>query len=148
MSEHIATISWRRQSDTFTYETYNRAHEWRFDGGPVVPASSTPAYRGDTDRVDPEEAFVASLAACHMLTFLAFAARKRLVVDSYEDEAVGILSKNDKGRSWVSHVTLRPKIVFSGAQPSSADLEALHHSAHEHCIIANSVVTEVAIEAR
>jgi organic hydroperoxide reductase OsmC/OhrA len=149
MSEHRATVSWHRQTDAFTYQTYNRAHEWRFEGGIIVPASATPAYKGDANRVDPEKAFVASLASCHMLTFLAYAAAKKFVVDSYEDEAVGVVAKNDAGKMWVSVVTLRPKIVFSGEKrPSEADLDELHHKAHEDCFIANSVKTEVVVEPR
>jgi len=148
MSEHHATVSWRRQSPDFTYQSYNRAHEWRFDDNVVVPASASPDYKGEPGHVDPEEALVASLSACHMLTFLAIAAFKKLVVDAYEDEAVGIVSKRDDGRMWVSQVTLRPRIRFSGAAPDPATLDEMHHKAHEQCFIANSVRTEVAVEPR
>lgn len=149
MSEHVATISWKRTHPEFAYERYSRAHEWHFDGGVVVPASASPAYRGDPDRVDPEEALVAALSSCHMLTFLALAARKKLVVDSYDDEAVGLLTKNAQGRFWVSRVTLRPRIVFSGSvRPTPEELESLHHAAHDACFIAQSVKTEIAIEPR
>jgi len=149
MSEHIATIVWRRQSADFKYETYNRAHEWRFDGGTIVPATAAPAYKGDLDRVDPEEAFVASLSSCHMLTFLALAARKRLVVDAYEDDAVGVMTKNEKGKFWVSRVTLRPKVTFANdAHPGEPELASLHHHAHEECFIAHSVTTQITVEPR
>ena len=108
MSEHRASIVWRRTSDDFTYDTYNRAHEVRFKGGAIVlPSSSAPMFKGDVERVDPEEAFVASLSSCHMLTFLAICARKRLVLDSYEDDAVGQLEKGENGKLWMAHVTLR-----------------------------------------
>jgi organic hydroperoxide reductase OsmC/OhrA len=149
MSEHAATISWTRTSADFTYESYNRAHEWRFDSGVVVPASAAPGYLGDAERVDPEEGLVAALSSCHMLTFLAVAARKRYLVDAYEDAAVGVLTKNEQGKLWLSRVTLRPRIVFSGVkQPSDDELRALHRTAHENCFIALSVKTEVVIEAR
>lgn len=149
MSEYKATISWHRQSADFKYETYNRAHEWRFEGGVVVPATAAPAYRGEPNRVDPEAALVASLSSCHMLTFLALAARKRFTVDAYEDEAVGVMTKNDKGKLWVSRVSLHPKVTFSGAtQPSADDLERLHHLSHEECFIANSVLSEIVVEPR
>lgn len=149
MSEHVAIIHWRRESPDFTYDTYNRAHEWRFDAGVTIPGSAAPAYRGEPDRVDPEEAFVASLSACHLLTFLAVAARKRYVVDSYEDHAVGTMTKNEQGKLWVSKVVLRPRISFSGAQqPSTEQLEKLHELAHANCFIAQSVRTEVLIEPR
>jgi len=147
MSEHVATISWKRSSAEYTAETYNRGHEWKFDSGVVVRASASPLYRGDADRVDPEEALVAALSSCHMLTFLFEAARKKYVVDSYEDAAVGVMTKNERGKLWVSRVTLRPKISFGGSrQPSPEELSALHERAHESCFIAQSVKTEVLIE--
>lgn len=148
MSEHRATIAWKRTSDDFKYDTYNRDHVWHIDGGIDVPASSAPEYKGTMDRVDPERALVASLSSCHMLTFLALAARKRLVVDAYEDEASGVMTKNDKGKLFVSHVTLRPKITWAGDPPSSEEIDRMHHKSHEECFIANSVLTEIAVEPR
>src|SRR4051794_7927402 len=112
MSEHTATIAWRRETPDFAYETYNRDHDWSFDAGVTVRASATPAYRGNGSCVDPEEAFVAGLASCHMLTFLALAAKKRYVVDDYHDEAVGVLDKDAAGHLAVTRVTLRPQVSF------------------------------------
>ena len=148
MSEHRASVRWRRSSADFTYNTYNRAHEVTFnDGAVVVPGSAAPAFKGDVDRVDPEEAFVGSLSACHMLTFLAICARKRLIVDSYEDDAVGVMEKNPQGKLWVSRVTLRPRISFApGTAPDSAVLAEIHGLSHEECFIANSVKTIVSVE--
>jgi organic hydroperoxide reductase OsmC/OhrA len=147
MSEHIATVTWQRSGADFTARTYNRSHEWKFDSGVVVAASASPLFRGDADRVDPEEALVAALSSCHMLTFLFDAAQKNLVVDSYEDTAVGVMTKNERGTLWVSRVTLRPKIRFGGgSQPSAEQLAAMHEHAHEHCFIAQSVKTEVVVE--
>ena len=146
--EHHATVLWQRTSDTFTYETYNRAHEWRFHGV-TVPASSAPDFRGDPKLVNPEEAFVASLSSCHMLTFLAIAAKKRFSLDSYTDEAVGYLEKNEAGRLAMTRAILRPRIQWSaGVTVSQADLEKLHRQAHEGCFIANSVKTNVTVEPR
>ncbi len=147
MSEHRATVAWRRTSEDFAYDTYNRDHVWHIDGGIDVPASSAPEFKGHQDRVDPERALVAALASCHMLTFLAIAARKRFVVDAYEDAASGVMTKNAKGKLFVSHCTLRPKIAFGGdRRPTAEEIAAMHHSAHENCFIANSVLTEIAIE--
>jgi len=144
--EHHATIIWRRTSETFTYDTYNRAHEWRFHGT-AVAASAAPDFRGDASRVNPEEAFVAALSSCHMLTFLAVAAKRRFSLDSYSDEAVGYLEKNESGQLAVTRVTLRPQIEWSpGVTVSQSDLEKLHHQAHEGCFIANSVKTSVTVE--
>lgn len=147
MSEHHATISWKRTGPDFSYEKYTRDHTWAFDGGVTVAASASPTYRGNPKLVDPEEALVAALSSCHMLTFLALAARKRLTVDAYDDEAVGYLEKNSQGQLAVTRVVLRPKVRFEGATaPSAEDLAALHDKAHHECFIANSVLTEVTVE--
>ncbi|HWA90170.1 MAG TPA: OsmC family protein [Rhizomicrobium sp.] len=148
MSAHHATIVWTRTSPDFTYDTYNRAHEVRFkDGAIVVPASGAPAFKGDADRVDPEEAFVASLSACHMLTFLAICARKRITVEAYEDHAEGFLEKGENGRLWMTRVILKPRVRFAaGATVDDATLSHIHHQSHEQCFIANSVKTDVAVE--
>lgn len=144
MSEHVAKIVWKRTTESFAYDDYNRNHSWAFDNGHVMAASAAVAFRGDPAAVDPEEAFVASAASCHMLTFLAIASKKRLVVNSYEDEAVGHLAKNAAGKLAVTRIELRPKIAF--AEPvDAATLSALHHRAHEECFIANSVTTEIVV---
>ncbi|WP_328333539.1 OsmC family protein [Kribbella sp. NBC_00382] len=147
MSEHVVDVSWSRGEHEFTYEKYSRDHEWRFDGGVTVPGSANPAYLGtDSGTVDPEEAFVAALSSCHMLTFLAIAAKKRLVVDSYVDHAVGVMAKNEAGRMAVTRVTLHPVITFAGETPDEAAMDRLHHLSHQECFIANSVTTEVLVE--
>jgi organic hydroperoxide reductase OsmC/OhrA len=149
VSEHLATITWKRSTPDFAPRSYSRAHAWQFDSGVIVPASAAPAYRGDVERVDPEEALVASIASCHMLSFLFEAALKKFVVDSYDDTAAGVMTKNEHGKLWVSRVVLRPNIVFGGDQrPSAEDIAALHHLAHENCFIANSVKTEIVVEPR
>jgi organic hydroperoxide reductase OsmC/OhrA len=148
MSEHKATIAWTRGGRDFTYEKYSRDHAWSFDGGVRVAASAAPTYLGNPELVDPEEAFVASVASCHMLTFLAIAARKRLVVESYEDAAVGHMEKNADGRLAITRVTLSPKIAFGSQAPSAEELAHLHEQAHENCFIANSVRTEITVATR
>src|SRR5258706_12765858 len=123
MSEHRARIHWARKGEAFTYGGYARAHRWRFHGGAEVEASAAPEYRGDAALPNPEEALVAALSSCHMLTFLAIAARKRLTVESYEDDAVGHMEKNAEGKLAVTRVELRPRIVFSGERrPTSAEI--------------------------
>jgi organic hydroperoxide reductase OsmC/OhrA len=147
MSEHHASVRWHRSSADYTYDTYNRAHAVTFkDGAIVLPGSANVAFKGDESRVDPEEAYVAALSACHMLTFLAICARKRLTVDSYEDDAVGIMEKGSNGKLWVSRVTLRPRVIFAaGTAPDAAALADIHHKSHEECFIANSVKTDVSV---
>ena len=151
MAEYHARIVWKRGDSRFTDNRYSRAHEWRFDEGIVVPGSSSPHVvplpLSAAAAVDPEEAFVASLSSCHMLTFLYLAAKRGFCVDSYEDDAVGVMAKNEAGRYAITRVALRPDIRFSGPrQPTPEDLESLHHAAHGDCFIANSVRTEVSVE--
>lgn len=151
MSEHKATVKWAHTQGDFLKGTFLREHTWIFDGGATVPASASPsAVRpplSNPANVDPEEALVASISSCHMLTYLYFASRKGFEIASYEDEAVGVLSKNERGAMWVSSVVLRPRIVYAGAKsPTSAEEDELHHVAHEQCFIANSVKTEIKVE--
>jgi organic hydroperoxide reductase OsmC/OhrA len=150
MSGHRATVVWKRTSADFAYETYNRAHEVRFkDGAIVLPGSSAPEFRGDADRVDPEEAYVAALSSCHMLSFFAICARRRLTVDAYEDDATGFLEKAPDGKLWMTRVILRPSVRFAPqTQVDAALLAELHHKSHAECFIANSVKTEVTVEPR
>lgn len=146
MSEHKATVVWKRTTPDFTYKTYSRDHVWRFDNGIEVPGSAAPAYLGNPACVDPEGAMVAALSSCHMLTFLALAANKGFTVDAYEDAAVGHLGKNANGKMALLTVDLHPKIAFGGARlPAPADLDWLHDKAHKECFIANSVLTEVKV---
>lgn len=150
MGEYTATIAWQRNGATFTDNKYSRAHQWKFDGGAVVPGSSSPHVvrvpLSDASAVDPEEAFVASLSSCHLLWFLSIAAGRGFVVDSYEDQALGVMEKNQEGKYAMTVVTLRPRVVFAGKQPTKQELDTLHHAAHEECFIAASVKSEVRCE--
>ena len=146
MSEHKAQIIWKRKTPGFDYESYNREHVVHYNDQIAVKASAAAAFKGDPDCVDPEQALTGAIASCHMLTFLAVASKKRYVVDSYEDEAVGIMENNEDGVLVVARAILHPRVTFSGAKvPSAEDLKALHESAHKHCIVANSVKTKVEI---
>src|SRR6476660_4986135 len=141
MSEHKATIRWTQSHGDFLKGTYSREHSWTFDGGMTVPASSSPAAVrvpfSNPANVDPEEAFVASLSSCHMLTYLYVASRKGFEISSYEDEAVGFLTKNERGILWVSSVVLHPKITYCAKTHKREEEEQMHHAAHEQCFIAN-----------
>lgn len=150
MSEYYATVEWQRGEQDFLGRKYSRAHQWRFDGGVVVPASSSPHIvplpMSVAANVDPEEAFVASLSSCHMLFFLDFASRAGLIVDHYADNALGTLAKDNNGRLAMTKVLLRPAVVFSGEQPDAQQIKKLHHQSHQACFIANSVRTDVQVE--
>ncbi len=146
MSEHKVNLRWERGNAEFSYQKYPRDHTWNFDGGHSMTASAAPAYLGNPAHVDPEEAFVASLSSCHMLTFLAIACKQKFVLDSYEDQAIGHLEKNAQGKLAITRVELRPKVSWAGeSTPSPEQLERMHHAAHENCFIANSVITEVTV---
>ena len=151
MGEYTATLEWQRDGAVFTDNRFSRAHRWRFDGGADVPGSASPLVvpppLSDPTAIDPEEAFVAAIASCHMLWFLALAARAGFIVDHYRDVAVGIMEKIDSGKQAITRVTLRPDIGFSGdKRPSPDELQSLHHKAHDNCFIANSVRTEITVE--
>ncbi len=149
MSEHKATVEWKRSGPDFRKGQYSRAHTWRFDGGVEVPASASPsavpAPWSDPAGVDPEEAFVASIASCHMLWWLALAAKEGFDVEDYADEAVGTMTPNEAGVPWVSTVVLRPRIRYGERVPTPADEARLHELAHSRCFIANSIKTQVIV---
>jgi len=151
MSEYAVTIRWGRDDQPFVDNKYRRAHTWTFDGGIEVPGSSSPSVvplpYSELHAVDPEEAFVASLASCHMLWFLSIAAERKFCVDSYVDDARGVMGRNGAGKLAMTRVTLRPEVVFVGERlPTQDEIAAMHHEAHAECFIANSVTTDVRCE--
>ena len=155
MAEHKASIRWAESADgeAFLKGRFSRAHTWTFDGGLTVPASAAPsvipAPFSDPAGVDPEETYVAAIASCHMMSFLYVAMRAGFVVERYEDDAVGVMRKNERGAIWVGAVTLHPRITYGGSKhPTAAEVDHLHHQAHEQCFIANSVKTEILINAK
>lgn len=150
MAHHTARILWESNTGDFQKNQYSRAHHWSFDGGQTVLASSSPSVVrvpfSDPAGIDPEEALVASISSCHMLTFLYHAAKGGFAVERYEDNAEGVMAKNAEGRLAITRVTLKPLVEFKDKQPSRAELDHLHHLAHEDCFIANSVKTEIICE--
>lgn len=148
MSEHIFTtaLSWKRSTSDFVYETYDRGHEVKSGSGITLPSSAAPSFKGDPTRINPEEMLLAAISSCHMLTFLAVAAKKRFVVDNYVDAATAVMEKNAEGKLAVTKATLRPQVTFSGEKrPTAEELAQMHHTAHGGCFVANSVKTEVEI---
>jgi organic hydroperoxide reductase OsmC/OhrA len=151
MAEYRARVEWSRGGAAFTDNRYSRGHRWLFDRGIEVPASSSPHVvplpLSVEAAVDPEEAFVASLSSCHMLWFLSLAAKRGFVVESYRDEAIGILEKDASSTLAMTRVVLRPEVLFSGdKRPTPDETVLLHHEAHESCFIARSVKTDVRCE--
>jgi organic hydroperoxide reductase OsmC/OhrA len=153
MHTYQAHVEWKRDGAKFSDNRYSRGHRWSFDGGVGVVASSSPAVVPEPQSiaaaVDPEEALVAALSSCHMLWFLSIAAKRGFIVDSYDDEAFGVMAKNAQGKLAITQITLRPRVIFSGDKlPDGAQLTQLHHCAHEECFIANSIRSEIVIEPR
>jgi organic hydroperoxide reductase OsmC/OhrA len=148
---YTAHILWNRGEQPFVDNRFSRRHIISFDGGVVLPGSSSPHVTrvpfSDPSAVDPEETFVSSLSSCHMLWFLYIAASRKFRVDRYSDQADGAMEKNERGKLMMSVVTLRPDVSFSGEKlPTHAEVIAMHHEAHGECFIANSVLTEVRCE--
>lgn len=132
-TKHRARVVWRGGKEDLRAHTIALADQ-------TLLGSCSELWGGDPAKADPEELFVASLSACHMLWFLYFARRARLRVASYEDEPEGTL---DGAR--FSEVVLRPRVQFDGAVPEE-DVALLHEEAHEACFIANSVSCDVRVE--
>ncbi len=152
MQQFEATVAWERAGQPFTDQRYSRAHEWVFDGGLHVPASSSPLSvplpMSNAANVDPEEALVAAVSSCHMLFFLSIAAQRGLVVDSYRDHALGVLERDADGKLSMTRISLRPALAFSGQRmPDATELAAIHHAAHKQCYIASSIKAVVTIES-
>ena len=152
MSEYVATVHWQRSTnERFIDHQYSREHQWIFDGGAIIQASSSPHIvaipQSIEANVDPEEAFIASLSSCHMLFFLSIAAKNKFIIDKYEDKALGVLQKNTQGKYAMTKVILKPEVIFSvNSKPSLKQYEKMHHQAHQQCFIANSVHTDIIID--
>lgn len=141
ISEHVAQVSWQRKGE-FSHLGYDESHQAQISGISIpMSTANTPDY------IDPEQALAASLASCHMLTFLALAAKKRLVVESYDVQSTAYVSLNEQGKTFVDTIKIKPEVVFSkDSDVSREQLEKMHHKAHSHCFIANSLLSEVVME--
>ncbi|MCE9625437.1 MAG: OsmC family protein [Deltaproteobacteria bacterium] len=146
MSEHRSTLEWKRNTPDFRYETYDRTFDLGFGGGLKIQASSAPEYLGKAELPNPEEMLAASASSCHFLSFLALAAKHRLVVDEYRDDPVAVLEKNAEGKLAITRIYLRPRVKFEGEAPTREKILSLHEKAHEICFIASSLKSEIVLE--
>jgi len=151
MARYENRDSWTLQpGEDFLKGRYSRGHSLAFDGVPDLAGSASAHVVGNRwaveKAVDPEEMLVASISACHMLTFLHRARLAGFVCEAYADDAVGLMAANEAGRLAVTEVTLRPVLRWTGPAPDAETLSRLHHEAHEECFIANSVTSRVTIE--
>lgn len=140
MSKHIAHVQWQRQGN-FGHEGFERAHTAH------ISSHALPMAGANTEGfADPEQVLAASLASCHMQTFLVLASKKRFHVESYADTAIARLHKNADGKQFVSEIELKPKAVFSGdKQPTNEEINKMHHKAHDFCFISNSLMSKVIV---
>jgi organic hydroperoxide reductase OsmC/OhrA len=145
-SEHTVKLHWKKETESFAYQDYNREHDFIFSEKAIMRASSAPQFLGDPDCADPEQAYVASISSCHLLFFIAYCSKKRMVVLDYQDNAMGVLEQDEENKLWISKVILNPKIVFApGQEPDEEGLKRLHDMAHRNCFLANSVKSEVIV---
>jgi organic hydroperoxide reductase OsmC/OhrA len=155
MAIYRASVDWSLPAEAgdedFAKGRYSRGHTVIFGEAPATPATASPHIVGNKWSVpgaaDPEQMLVGSASSCHMLSFLHAAREAGFVVASYRDAAEGVMENNDQGRLAVTRITLRPQIAWRGREPSAAELDRLHHAAHDICFIANSVKTEIVVEA-
>lgn len=144
MSEHRIGLEWSRNGGPFERGNYSPDHLIHYAGGQTLHGSPSSAYGGNDAHADPEQLLLSALSACQMLTFLAVAANRGYVVDSYHDDAVATLDKNADGKMAVVKAILAPKVAFSGdKQPTAEEYKALQERAHAACFISNSLKTEV-----
>ncbi|MCW8929695.1 MAG: OsmC family protein [Gammaproteobacteria bacterium] len=147
MSEHNIKLTWRKQTESFAYQDYNRDHQWDFGEGLIINASSAPQFLGNPECADPERAFAAALSSCHMLFFIAICSKKRLIVENYIDNATAYLEPDSQGDLVITKVIIRPEVIFSdGVNVDQETVEKIHHQSHKKCFLAKSVKSEVIIE--
>jgi organic hydroperoxide reductase OsmC/OhrA len=148
MHHFSARLTWTgaAKGATSSYESYSRDHLIEVPGKPLLPGSADAVFRGDSSRHNPEDLLVASLAACHMLTYLAEAARAGVHVVAYADDASGTMQLHN-GKMRFTEVSLRPQVVIA-TDSDLAQAKRLHQQAHEDCFIANSVNFPISCDAR
>jgi organic hydroperoxide reductase OsmC/OhrA len=145
VTEHRASVSWRRETSGFDYDSFDRRHELAFEDTLTLAGDAAQAYGGQGGGADPEQLFAASLGACHMLAFLAVAARMRIVVDAYADAPIATVAKDAEGRLAVTRVVLKPQVRFAAAV-APEQLARLHDLAHRNCFVSNAVKAPVVVE--
>lgn len=149
MSELSTTLHWQRSGPALRPGKFSSAHTVRYNNGTELPVDAAPDWGGDAAKTNPEQALAAAVSSCHMMTFLALAAKVGWPVASFEDHAVARLSKNAKGRMAVMRIDLHPVVCFDdGFSVEAADLEKMHDRAHRYCFIANSLADSVEISIR
>lgn len=132
---------------TWDADGHSEQYRWTLENGSEV--ASTAGADGVERFIDPEEAFVGSLASCHMLSFLAAAAKAGFHVTRYEDDPVGVLDRNDQGRIAITRVLLQPAVTFSPERkPTVDEVKQMHDKASRDCFISNSVKAQIVVEPR
>jgi len=147
MSEYETQLSWSLGEGELAPGKYSPNHRMAFSGGMAATMTAAPDYGGDTRYVNPEEALAAALSSCHMMTFIALAAKARWKLTKYRDRAVAVLGKTGDGRTWVSEIVLHPLTEFAAGHDIGADkLSEMHARAHRYCFVANALSCDMRVE--
>lgn len=146
MSVHQSAIRWQRNPHEADANTYSRNHQVTLNGGQQLNVSASTEFKGDSSCADPEQMLVSAVSSCHMLFFLAIADFQGYQVESYHDDPVGHLERNDKKGMEVTRIVLSPSITFGGDNiPNQDAISRIHAGAHRNCFIRNSITAEVTI---
>ena len=146
MSKIFIDLIWTLGSGEMTPGKYSNKHEIIFTPRNKITGDSAPDWRGDKLNTNPEQTLAASLSSCHMMTFLALAAKMNWPVISYKDNAIATLGKNSKGQMSVTKLELSPKVIFSDKFSVEAiEMNKVQDRAHRYCFIANSLSDEVKV---
>ena len=146
MSEYVVQLSWSLGDAELVHGKYNTNHRMRFSGGLTAMMTAAPEYGGDPRYGNPEEALAAALSSCHMMTFLALAAKAKWKLKRYQDRAVAVLGKTEDGRTKVAAITLHPVTEFEpGHEIPHNKLEEMHERAHRYCFVANALSCDMQV---
>lgn len=145
-------IVWRKEADEiFLDGKYERTHQWIMNDGAKIDVSASPEIvpmpMSDPSLIDPEEAFLSSISSCHMLFFLSIAAKKKIIVEVYEDTPIALMGNNENGKMAILSIELQPIVKFVGdKQPTDATVKRMHQLAHANCFLANSINAKITIK--
>ena len=139
-------LNWKLDKGTLSPGKYSNIHEIKFNSNTSIKGDSAPDWYGDPNNINPEQTLAASLSSCHMMTFLALAAKMNWPVLSYKDNAIATLGKNSKGKMSVTSIELNPKVEFSkDFKIDQKKMKETQDRAHRYCFIANSLSLEVKV---
>ena len=147
MSKLSINLKWDLSGKDFTPSFYSADHIIIINNNLSLPASSAPDYGGNQNNLNPEQGLAAAMSSCHMMTFLALAAKMKWPILNYSDRAIAFLGKNSKGKMSVTKIELNPKIIFKdNFEVSHDEMSKMQDRSHRYCFIANTISEEVEIK--